>query len=102
MKLDEIAKRIAAHLRRFERDPEINRKRKYDEAAKRWVDHQGGLGSYWHASAQRAGSRVAVVYVSYQGATNLTRGEALAYLAWLDAGNVGTHWSALRLARATR
>jgi len=30
-----------------------------------------------------------VRYISYQGATCLTKQEALDYLAWLDAGNVG-------------
>ena len=85
MKLDEIAKRILAHLKRFEADPVINaRNRKY------------GTTPYYYSMAYRAGSRVAVCYVTYQGASNLTKDEALKYLAWLDAGNVGRHWRALR------
>ena len=62
MKLDEIAKRILAHLKRFEADPVINaRDRKY------------GTTPYYCSMASRAGSRVAVCYVIYQGASNLTK-----------------------------
>src|SRR5689334_15685194 len=79
--LKEIGARINAHLRRFERDPKIN------------ADTQHGK-PYHYASAGAAGSRVSVSYVAYQHTSKLTREEALAYLAWLDAGNVGQHFAA--------
>ena len=76
MTLTEIAARINAHLARLERDARIN------------VN-----GMYYRPSAYRLGPRVHVRYISYQGAQLLTRAEATAYLAWLDAGNVG-RWRA--------
>lgn len=46
MKLQEIAARIDAHLKRFEKDPTINhRERKY------------GVTPYWNTRAGVAGSR---------------------------------------------
>lgn len=82
--LDEIAGQISAHLKRFERDPEINKRDpKYDTIP------------YYHAGAWRVGSYVRVLYVSYQGGTSLKRSDAERYLSWLDAGNVGRHWQAL-------
>lgn len=83
-----IAQRIAAHLRRFEADPKINRER------------EGRGKPYYNAGAGAAAGarRITVVYVSYQGASRLTRAHAELYLAWLDAGNVGRHFEALRIA----
>ena len=83
-KLAEIATRIHAHLKRFEADPKINR---YKDADR----HQRGLHPFYWSGAYVGGSRVGVRYISYQGATCLTKQEALGYLAWLDAGNVGKH-----------
>lgn len=85
MKLDEIAARISAHLKRFEKDPKINVT----------VGGSSGVRTYYNTSAARCGSRVGVCYVSYQGWTNLKKADAEAYLAWLDAGNVGRHYEAL-------
>lgn len=83
--LTEIAKRINGHLTRFEADPKINvRNATYQTQP------------YYHAGAYRAGAYVQVWYVSYQGKTNLKRDEAVRYLAWLDAGNVGSHYTAFR------
>lgn len=87
LRLDEIAKRIDRHLQRFADNPTI--------ATKTWVDGQGvtrELTCYWQPIAARGGARVMVKYVSYQYASSLTRAQATAYLAWLDAGNVGTHY----------
>ena len=85
MKLGDIAKSITAHLKRFEADPVINSKDvKYDTSP------------YWYSHAWAAGSRVAVQYVSYQGHSKMTKSEALAYLVWLNSGNVGKHWEALK------
>jgi hypothetical protein len=83
IKLDEIASRINAHLKRFEADPDINRK---------WTEgRREGLSPYYLAGAGRSGNRVFVSYVNYQGVTGLTKPEAIRYLAWMDASNVGKH-----------
>ena len=79
MTLTEIAAKINAHLMRFEADKTINANAKGQP--------------YYHAGCCRAGSYVQVKYVSYQGETNISRADALAYLAWLDAGNVGKHYA---------
>lgn len=89
IKLDEIAKRIHAHLKRFERDPEINKE--YSDEGRKGLQ----LHPYYHAGASSSGNRVLVQYVAYQGSSGLTKAQALQYLAWLDAGNVGKHWKAL-------
>lgn len=81
MKLAEIADRITAHLRRFETDTTINA-----------PDTKYRLRTYYNASAWRMGARIAVAYISFQVADRLSRDAALAYLAWLDKGNVGTHY----------
>ena len=82
MKLTEIANRIAAHLARFEKDKTINK------------PFGTGVRPYYFTNAYRGGRYVCVRYVAYQLTSSLTREEALAYLAWLDAGNVGKHWEA--------
>ncbi len=83
MKLEESAQRILAHLQRFEADPTIDAR----------------AASYYCVNAYVAGSRIGVTYVSFQGRSCLTKAEALAYLAWLDAGHVGRHYEALKEAR---
>ncbi len=80
LKLTEIADRITAHLKRFERDPVINKLNKWDAKP------------YYNAHAWRGGAYVRIRYVSYRGTTSLRRAEAIAYLEWLDAGNVGRHF----------
>jgi hypothetical protein len=81
LKLGEIAERIHAHLKRFEADPEINRK-----------DPTYKTRRFYMASATSTGRYVSVRYINYQGHSNLERPEAEGYLAWLDAGNVGEHY----------
>lgn len=76
-----IAERIAAHLRRFEADPVVNTPREGRR-----------IKLYYSPSAFARGSRVGISYVSFQSETCVTKADALAYLAWLDAGNVGRHW----------
>ena len=80
-KLAEIAKRIAAHLYRIEMAQ---------------PDHGSARSLFWNTGAISGGARVFVTYISYQGHASLTKADALKYLAWLDAGNVGKHWQALR------
>jgi hypothetical protein len=84
MKLDEIASRINAHLKRFEADPKIN------------VARGGNLRPYYYAGAHRRGRFVGVRYVSFQGVRSISKADAERYLAWLDAGNEGRHHEALR------
>ena len=81
----DIAARIDAHLRRFEADKVINK-----------PDEKYGTCRYYHAGAWANAGWVNVKYVSYQGVTSLKKADAEKYLAWLDAGNVGRHWEALR------
>lgn len=90
MRQKEIAKKIAAHLRRFEADPEINA---YREGTT--------LSPYYSAHAYHAGKWVMVTYISFQGSTSLSKQEALDYLEWLDAGNVGRHYEQQRQAKAS-
>ena len=85
MKLAEIAARIDAHLKRFEADLKIN------PPAERY-----GSSLYYHARAYVGGRWVYVAYVSYHGNLNLSKTDAERYLEWLDAGNIGRHWEALR------
>lgn len=84
--LFDIAKRIDMYLKRFERDPIINENTKPDRS---------GLSLYFCACSGASGRYVWVKYIAYQGSSHLTREQAVTYLAWLDAGNVGKHWEAL-------
>lgn len=82
--LAEIAARIDEHLKRIERDPKLNP----------WDNGKvHGTRPFFHSGAFARGSRVGVMYVSYQGTTHMKKVDALKYLAWLDAGNVGKHWN---------
>lgn len=88
----EVAEKINEYLHRFEHNPEINFRRRYDPS---------GTGAYFCAQATHTGNgRVLVRYVDYQGSTTMSLAEAEAYLAWLDAGNVGTHYEQQRAALA--
>lgn len=91
-----IAERIASHLARFENDPKINAGWRMDKTTGRRVPDPSGVRNYYHAGAHAAGRYVMVTYVSYQGSTALSKEQALKYLAWLDAGNVGTHRDEMR------
>mgnify|MGYP001558225105 CR=1 FL=1 len=81
MRTTEIAQRIHAHLTRFKADPVINAPR-------------NGVKPYYLAGATAAGGWVQVCYVNYQGYRALRKADAERYLAWLDAGNVGSHYKA--------
>jgi len=83
LKLGEIADRISAHLKRFEADPEINKKDRQE------------LSPYWNANAWDSRPRVFIRYVSYQGHSSLTKEQAVRYLKMLDEGFVGRHYRAL-------
>lgn len=93
-KLADIAARINAHLKRFEADKDgVNKD-----------DRGDGMGHrpFYHSGSGAAGRYVWVRYVSYQGGAHLAREEALTYLDWLDAGNVGTHYAMRRAAERGR
>lgn len=47
------------------------------------------------SGASASGRYVYVQYISYQVSTALSKADALVYLEWLDAGNVGRHYKAL-------
>jgi len=51
---------------------------------------------YFGSRARAAGAYVAITYISYQGARNLTRADAEFYLQWLDRGNRGRHYTPIR------
>lgn len=84
VKLKDLAERIAAHLKRFEADPLLSRRK--DKKTAR----------FWSTSCVVNGRFVSVSYISYQGSSNMSKAEAQAYLAKLDAGYVGRHFEALR------
>jgi hypothetical protein len=88
MKLQETAARINVHLKRLEADGRWNRHT--------WTDRHGTQRTQhrlYNASAgYHGGSRITLIYVSYQGQIHISKAEALAYLAWLDAGGRGSHF----------
>lgn len=86
-KVDKIADKISAHLKRFENDPEIN----IPPEGQRMKIHP-----YYGAHASRTyGPTVSVTYISFQGPSKLTPEDAVLYLKWLDKGNVGKHYKVL-------
>jgi DNA-binding response OmpR family regulator len=86
MKLAEIAARINAHLQRIEKDPKLNP----------WNEGKAnGTKPYYCSTAYVGGAGVGVRYVCYQGTSYMKKAEAVKYLAWLDAGNVGKHFNLL-------
>lgn len=91
----QLGRKIDAHLKRFEQSPSINMGRRLDES-KKWVSDPKGHRPYYGAGARGDRHRVWVSYVTYQGGSHLSIEDAEKYLAWLDAGNVGRHFQALR------
>ncbi len=84
MTLPELAARINTHIQARAAQP--------DEDG--WV-RPNVLCPFSAPAAKSAGAGVTVRYK--RGIHHkLTRGHAVAYLAWLDAGNIGTHHDALR------
>ena len=88
MNLQDIAAALLAHLKRIEADPVLN---------PRDGGHPLGDRDILCPSVERAGSRVSVQYRNV--AHTLTKAEAAAYLAWLGAGNNGTHLDMIRHAQ---
>lgn len=77
-----LAAAIEKHLRRFEGDPIIN------------APPRGKMRPYWYPRARATHKYVYVCYApyEYEYESRLRLDVARAYLAWLDAGNVGKHW----------
>lgn len=96
----QLGRRIDAHLRRIEADPALNPSQRYDPERKAWVSDSTGVRSYYGARALGDRHRVWVIYVNYQGGSYMSIEDAEKYLAWLDAGNVGHHFGALREGRS--
>mgnify|MGYP001562938722 CR=1 FL=1 len=88
--LTEIAERINTHLARIEANPKLNNFK------------PGVGGDLFKSHARRGGRFVRVKYKSYWTTSSLARVEALAYLAWLDAGNVGMHYEQQRVSKTSR
>lgn len=81
-KLHELAARITIHLKRMEvAQADISP----------WAD-------YWKPRAWAAGNRVGISYVLHYADQTMTKAEAAAYLAWLDAGNSGKHFAMKEIA----
>jgi hypothetical protein len=81
MKLAEIADRLHSHFKRWESSQKLNP-----------LSKEYGTRRYFHPGAWARGSRVFVRYVSYQCDHSIKKSDAEAYLAWIEAGNVGTVW----------
>lgn len=94
----EIATCIRVRLRYFENDPQINPPRYFTDGP--YKGESCGK-AYYKAGAWASGRFVYVSYVNYQGYAHLTKAEAVRYLEWLDAGNVGRHYEALAPRRET-
>ncbi len=82
-KLAEIAARIAAHLARFEADQALCKTQNIDGPR---------LTLFARPSVFVRGPRLLVSYSSALDTVTITKAQAIAYLAWLDAGGVGRHW----------
>lgn len=95
-----LGQKIDAHLKRIEGDLTLNPPKRFDEATKTWVLDPAGLSAYYGARAMGDRYRVWVIYVSFQGGSYMSIEDAEKYLAWLDAGNVGRHFEALREGRS--
>ena len=92
----ELAEKIDVYLKRFERSATLNPGKRYDKARQAWVPDAMGVRDFYGAHAWGDRHRVGIKYVSYQGGSHLSTDEATLYLAWLEAGNVGRHYQALK------
>lgn len=95
--LKEIAKEIDSYLKKFETDSKINRPRKGGDGRK--------YRAFGNAGATASHDAVLVTYIQYMrglGVHRLSKEEAVIYLDWLKAGNVGRHYDALADHRKTK
>lgn len=79
-KLADLAEKIDAYLKKWEADKVgVNKA------------DSGGHRKFYCANACAMGNRIAIKYVSFQGSSRLSRGEAERFLARLDGGYIGSH-----------
>ena len=84
----DIAAAIKGHLQRFEADPDVNKGKPGQVPPV-----AAGAARFQGVSATPKGvDQVRIVYHDVTNAADLTQDEAQAYLDWLDAENVGTHF----------
>lgn len=95
----DLAEKIDAHLQRFEKDNKVNWSRRWDKTTEHWVSDPNGVRPYYGARAVGNRHRVWVIYVTFQSGSYLSIEDAEKYLAWLDDGNEGRHYEALREVR---
>ena len=91
-----LGQRINAHLQRIESDPTLNPSRRLDKELNTWVPDERGVRRFFGARAKGDRHRVWVIYITYQGGSYVSIEDAETYLAWLDAGNVGRHFEAVK------
>lgn len=86
MTMSELAEWINLYLKMFEGDPKINKK------------DDRNIPRFWHSFCHYPGRgpKISVKYISFQHTSTLSKAEAEKYLEWLEAGNVGRHYEALR------
>ena len=92
-----LAQKINAHLQRIENDKTLNPGKRFDKDQKKWVLDEMGVRSFCGARSRGDRHRVWVIYITYQGGSHLSIADAMKYLVWLAAGNVGRHFEALRV-----
>lgn len=95
-----LGQKINEHLQRIENDPVLNPSRRLDKEQNKWVPDERGVRRFYGARAKGDRHRVWVIYINYQEGSYMSIEDAMAYLAWLDAGNVGRHFETLK-ARTT-
>ena len=93
---DELGQKINRHLKRIEGDPKLNPGKRFDKEKDAWIPDEMGVRDYYGANARGDRHRVRISYIAYQAASFLPIEDAQKYLAWLDAGNVGSHYEALK------
>lgn len=86
LKLAEIAARINAYLQGFAADESLVKK-----TITGLDGEEKEITVFWQPRCSAAGAKVKICYVGYRNDTTLVKEDALTYLKWLDAGNVGKH-----------
>jgi len=93
-----LGQKINEHLQRIQNDKVLNPGKRFDKDQKKWVLDEMGVHSFYGARSRGDRHRVWVIYITYQGGSHLSIAEAMKYLVWLNNGNVGRHFEALRVA----
>lgn len=90
--LPQIAEHITTHLKRMEANPTIN--------TAPGMRPESTMRIFVRPWAYHSGSKLALIYRAWDvhSPAYLTKSEAQKYLEWLDAGNSGRHYEALKTA----